>query len=350
MDAFFQTIHELFNNFMKDSSNHFRSLKPQIEVKPWIQRHLSDSSYIHPLVEANIINTINLAVTYDWVFEGVQINLEILYEKNDEKKTKYLIFIINLLIHILNRHSRSPPIQRIKIQLIHCDLKKVKPKLNNMTLTSENVNSGVTINGHNIIVYRTEEMTKVLIHEMVHLYNNSQPKIYHTQENLINSYFALDTTRNSVVMNESFTDAYACLLNIALYSIFNKRPFKLVFEKEREFIMLQSLNVLMYNNYTLASDDTIGRLTSSKNVEETHCISYYVLKAIVFNKIGSFFRYMKKHDGILRDPFEYETLIMSGITNYVRKLKNRYVMSFKPFNSLKMSSLECYDSISALIR
>ena len=119
----------------------------------------------------------------------------------------------------------------------------------------------------------------------------------------------------SITINESFTDTFACLLNIIIYTLLNNkknnyRKFLQNFIKEQKFIINQSINILKYLGYKV----TKNRIYNNKLInEKTHIISYYVLKAANFNKIDIFINYLNKYNYHLGNAEEYVELLTKNI-------------------------------------
>ena len=316
---------DLFKEFME------KKISPTImDTQVWTQRNIvQPGNFIHNVIVDDIHKKMKWEVECSWKFEDVQVNMIVLYKRKIDIKLRhnYLIFMVNLIIYILNRRigSEQKTIPKtIKLLLIHCSRKKVRPIDCSRVLTNEHVNSGYSYTS-NIVVYREEEMTKVLIHEMIHLYNNEQNIIDLKDEGRINKYFGIDHDFKSVTMNESFTDSHACLLNIALYTIFSEKntidDFVLNFKKEKMFIMKQAQFILYHFQYKIGMNGAFQLKNKSLVQENTHCISYYILKAIMFYKITYFLKYLYKYQGYLNDPKEYEDLVLDDIESFGRHLK-----------------------------
>ena len=315
-------------------------IDPSPLVQKWDKSGLEGGRFINSKVREDILTNMKTCVSYRWIFDGVKIHMCILYSRNDPKHTKFLVLIINLVIYILNKRQKSVP--QLDILLICSSIKKIKP-VEGGALTSENVNTGYTSGGCDIVVYRKEEMIKVLIHELVHAYNHHQRSITTNDEALLNSYFHV----TSITMNESFTDGYACLLNTALFTLFQKSKtsknvkdlFHLNFQNEQKIILRQSLNILVYNKYTIHPRRISMDVVTEAVNEETHVISYYVLKAILFSNIDGFINYLDTHNCFLDNSIEYVQLILNNLPYYSLLMYND-LDKFRPFNSLKMTHLD----------
>ena len=122
-------------------------------------------------------------------------------------------------LYLLNKIKKQN--RNIKIFLFNYDGNKLKPH-NIDIIKSINVNSGFTISNlynADIIVYRKEEMIKVIIHELIHAFNIDDHNNESSYKSSINNIFCV---KNSININETYTDSLACLINIIMYTILQK--------------------------------------------------------------------------------------------------------------------------------
>ena len=188
--------------------------------------------------------------------------------------------------------------RRIEICLInYVGLKKL-PRTKQDLLTSEHINSGVTFRSSSgsskIIVYRKEEMPKVLLHEIIHALDVDFSYI---PEGQLAYLFCMDNS--NLTINETFTDSLTCLINTIMYSLFENRhsPKKFVksvrknWLKEYGFIKGQCYKILQHHmNYRQAAD----LRCSTKLKEGTHAIAYYVLKAVILSDLNAYLKFLDK--------------------------------------------------------
>ena len=80
--------------------------------------YLIGNTWLHENIAANIKQTMKTEFKYQYTFDNVNIDLTIIYDKYNEKRTKYLLMILNLVIYILNGFKKDK-IDKVKIVLIH---------------------------------------------------------------------------------------------------------------------------------------------------------------------------------------------------------------------------------------
>lgn len=346
MENFVTRIFYRFHDFLRFARGLYKEIKePSLSAFNMKDFPLLQAgSFLHSNIVQNIAETMKFSFKVKYIFDGTEVDLNILYEDFDESRNNYLLFTVNLMIFILNMYKKNH--KKLRLLLVYCPLKKMKPSKEKQ-LTSENVNTGVTMMNSvegDVIIYRAEEMTKVLIHELIHFYDFDRKHISSNVEKDLNMYFGL--VGKTITVNESFTDTFACLINLCIYTLF-KHPlvvhddkfykmFLVNFEQEKKFIISQAANVLKYLGYNISQRGKI--LKSKLNYEQTHVISYYVLKAANFNNIIKFIEYLNKFNYHLNNPIEYVDVLKHNMV-ILTNILYTYAES-KHLNSLKMTSLD----------
>ena len=335
LNRMYSKVLQRFQDFVKNGNTLLIHEYPE-RLVPFNKdaNYLIENTWLHENIAANIKKTMKMEFKYQYTFDNVNIDLTIIYAKYDEKRTKYLLMILNLIIYILNGFKKDK-IDKVKIVLIHCLLKKIKPK-NGLSLTSYHVNSGVS-DGEQVIVYRSEEMTKVLIHELVHFYGFDHHFEINANINIeesLNKLFNFNANCKSILIYEAYTDTFACLLNIMLYTILSSKESKDIYiknlVKERKYILNQGSNILDHLGYSK------NLKTKSAYCETTNVMSYYVVKAILFADIDKFIEYLEDHNYHLENATEFIELIHNNLAKFLEIIKTEK----QNLNTLRMSNLD----------
>lgn len=140
----------------------------------------------------------------------------------------------------------------------------------------DNINSGLSISTQDpkdvhIIIYRMEDIFKVLIHEIIHYVGLDFRK---TDASLIDimiksKYKSMDNT--SLYINEAYTEALA----LYYYCLIMKKDFTL----EQDYSILQTKRFLVANGC-----DTIRAFKAKKDYSElSHPFAYILLKSALIN-------------------------------------------------------------------
>lgn len=239
-------------------------------------------------------------------FENVNISLEVFQPIIKKKLQKYIIRVVYVIIYFVNNIHPLHGIKNLNIKIVCSPFKKQLSS--NGDISTFNVNTGVTTTYHNIdkadiLIYREEEVLKVLIHELLHAFGVDSKWTTPQIEAPLNVFFGMNTVHS----NESFTDTYACLLNVFLATRFlfhdkkqvlpeeYKYIFSLLVEYERSFIVNQANKLIPLLG--LEKNSKTGKLVNkvSNRVEDTHVISYYILKGLNFVNLPMFLTYLRIH-------------------------------------------------------
>lgn len=267
-----------------------------------------------------------------------KLSIEFWDEKYNERYVNIICNYICLLIFIL-LYTKSDK-SETKIILINYDGKKMVP--DNNIFTSFNVNSGYSSDYGGIVIYRREEMFKVLIHELIHNLDFDNKYITSELESVLKEKFCI---KSDLKLNEAFTEAYANLLNSIMYTLLSKQWMHQSFNKlllnniklEHRFSRYQANKVLKQVQY--------NNKCSSTNLERTSTISYYVIKSILLEDINNFCNYLHRHNNIFDNTNELLILIYNNMqkVNFENYGKDNSIY-FKKYNkSMRMTLLDIKD-------
>jgi len=213
----------------------------------------------------------------------------LLYTLNiiDPKELDELIkkIISNVLIYPYQYNFLKQNLKYPLIRIYMLEDKKELPRFNNYNnqtlFTNHNVNSGLTQPDSNIVIFRKEELLKVLLHECIHYY-----KIVNCTVDTINKSFKIDSKKNHAI-NETITEILANVFNTIIISQ-NYNEYLNNIEIEKNFIFDQAGKILKHckyedwNNY--CSDDN----KDIKIIETTNMHAYFILRALLFNNLNDF--------------------------------------------------------------
>lgn len=276
-----------------------------------------------------------------FVIKDVHIKVDIykpqLYD-NENQKVNNIIEAIKFISYFSKTVNQSFK-DNVEIKVILSPFKKEISENNH--LTSYNVNSGFTIRDYykgesKIVIFREEEVIKVLIHELLHSFDLDSKSVRDRYDIRFSKLFEKETEIN---LNESFTESFACLLNVCLASICistkNKVSLSNVFRKVLEH----------ERKYILSMGERVGRFNMTNRREQTNITSYYVLKAINWKKIEDFVDYVIKHNYKIGSYREYTIYLGAKINENIREIKEMRFAgeskeSLKNNMSIRMSSID----------
>lgn len=306
---------------------------------------MESSTYIDKKILREIQSMFKTGNMHTFYYCGVRVQLIIAGAK--PALERFLLFYTCFLIYLFKKKV-GRDIQQLTLKLVCYHGKKCLPCMKEH-LTAYNVNGGVTMSmgvSADVVVYRNEEIVKVLTHELIHAFGLDAKYIPPEEERFVNEYFGI--VCRSVTINESFTDALACYINTVMYTYLSSRggfvkAFRKNFEAERKHIFTQACKVLVHNGY-YKKDGKI--MNNSLVCEKTHVTSYYVLKAVVYMDVSEFVK-MLEENSLCIDLHRYISIIKKNLLLFV----NEADLSKKPKSksSLRMSSLDVLGPSEKLI-
>ena len=170
-----------------------------------------------------------------------------------------------------------------------------------------NVNTAVT-NGHDIIIYREQELLKSIFHELIHFHNLDFRHISpHILNNIIN--YLINThnikSNNEYLLYECITETLANILNNIYYSkTLNEMSINL--QHEIMFSTLQISKILhickykKWNQFTYMNTKHSATSNPAKDIskqfKQDSCVfSYYILKLYIFLNLDTYFKQVLDH-------------------------------------------------------
>ena len=317
------------NNSIKEC---YTYIDLQIDVKSIISKsepYINNSSLLNDVefISKKTINYISTKMKYLTLYTYKNNIIHYITKKNTESESIpeviiHMFYIICIMKKLFGRDNFA--------QLViyyECDIPKKFPNKKgnkieidniNSSVTNEigvdNINSAVTFvtpskNG-NIILYRKEEVLKVLIHELIHSNLGDW--------NLIQSDFKKDDfnklfcTNYKIEINEAYTESMATIIYLIYKSIINKNmDLNILFNNE-----------LRYSNYICAQIfkyygiKSIRDIMTPNNSFPNGCKSF-------FPQGSNLFAYYILKNILLRNHIEYGNCLDKGTTKY--KIKNKYI-------------------------
>ncbi len=296
---------------------------------------ISSFRFASPEVQKSILKSFN----YEWKIKYREIEL-IYYTPNnklskfEEKDILDMIICILLFKSLFNR----PEKYKQKVTFYPTSLPKLLPKtINKLCLGPHECNSGLTfvstsedhneIDNGDIILFRKEEHIKVLIHEMIHS-NFRDLLLIHNQsgnKEITNKI----CTDYDILLNESYTEFIATILNIFYIGVKNKKKLKEIndmLKREIEYSIKVANKILRF--YGINNIDDILKVNNfcKKHLsQKTNVISYYLFKPLQFIHLNQMEEFLKKYTQHLQiinreGAIHYKDLIFKFINEHPKEL------------------------------
>ena len=297
-------------------------------------------------IEKNIVKQTNYNLSY--VSDGYSKNIELsVNTKNSTELGKDTLDKIVRTILLLPKFNISRVADTpVKVNLYLSSIKKRCLNKKTKILGSNNINSGVTVFKYNenlpiiTTVYRSEEMYKLIIHELIHNYKYDFAFL---EFNLKLSDFINISRDTKLTVNESYTEVVTVLLNTMIESFNFKKMvnydlFKVMINYEAQYSLLQCARILKFYEFTSA-DDFFQRYDNKNRFRQnTNVFSYFFIKTALLVNSGALLNFFERYTNnfylkkgnIYYIKSEYEALIIkslkrsqfqNGINHFFNKLE-----------------------------
>lgn len=182
----------------------------------------------------------------------------------------------------------------VNILYFPTDFKKTFPTQQD-PLSAHHINNGVTMVGQVTVIFRKEDMPKVLLHELIHYFDLDKTFVkYNIRPDF---YFMYQKSKGDLLINEVMTETLAFIWHIVFTSIDRNCEPADLYKQEVDFGITQSAKLFKY--YGFDSVDVFDRscCQSTKPILITNCqrcpvlevltpavVEYYFLRsAMLFN-------------------------------------------------------------------
>ena len=317
---------QLKTNFLKLYKK-YNDFIEKLELKKYItlkDNKLSDNSYFIGQTVRNKI--LKLKKCYIFKLDEIEIN----FIKNKSiyfviKKLKIILKIVYTLKELFHRKKAYQT-----ITIFDVNHSKKLPNKNKDTIGPNNCNSGYcnvikdTIKNGSIVLYRNEELIKVLIHESIHANFLDYEIISNQYKSNMDDKIC---TKYNILLNEAFTETLACLLNIIVVHYYTKIDIDTLFKNEVYYMVYIFNNLMNYYDINKINDILINNGCKKYFKQSTNVFSYYVLKTLNYLYIYDFLKIMEKHSTYYSiNNFNYNKIYIDFVFKHIYNL-DKYIQS-----------------------
>jgi hypothetical protein len=184
------------------------------------------------------------------------------------------------IFNIVNWISKYSTPKKLDLFIYLTPFKKII-KHKGQILTRNEINSG-SCSKYNrwVQIFRSEELLKVLIHELLHYYD-----LDCDTTDWIDNILPIKLQCNSLLLNEAITEAMAIILHTYYYSEITNQDFKLLIRKEITYSKKMHDIIFYHNNVK-----TLNDLFNVCNY--TNVIPYYIIKYVLIEDIEDALKYL----------------------------------------------------------
>lgn len=308
-------LNKIYSDFYKIKNN----------IENYNEKNITDfdinnfiNSYDYSKKMKNSINKLKKFKQIHYQFYNTDVHLNFYYNKLNNKYIKQIINLTNFNIVLFNELHNNPR-KNVNINFLLTNNKKTININKDNQLTKDNINSGYTQSFQNsvddfIVIYRIEELMKVLTHEMIHLYG-------------LHIHQRIDTKINKIIQNnnkffsiyESYVESFAIIFYTFYYSKINKLDFNELLNNQIKFSYIQSAKLLFSQNII-----DINHLKDIK--EETNAISYHLLKTCILTNLNKFKKIFNKKNGFLLENkdrvLEFDNILIKSFKSEKKQINN----------------------------
>jgi len=247
------------------------------------RKTLHDILYSNPFVGLDVTHyaeTTELQhIKIDSDFYLIDLYLDNTFSNSIEIQILKIITILTIMKKIADEFNLPKKDNKVNIRIILSRQKKILFSNYNI-LGPINVNSGSTLPGEYVNIWRFEEFEKVMIHELQHFYGcdfHSSDSNYYLIENVINNNFDIEGDDN---VNESYNEVMAHIISMIFFSKVNKLKLENIYHSELYFLLFQTAKIIDF----FSGENYISIFkTSSKHIkfnQRTSVLSYYLIKTL----------------------------------------------------------------------
>ena len=303
-------------------------------------------------ISSKISNYINKELKYKYTlsYRYKDNKIKVRYFRKSELKNinKLLEIVINRIIFMM---KITDTYKDVNMFIYDTPFKKKLPCKSfekcKKNLSVDDINTGYSWS-NNIVIYRKEELLKLIIHEMIHLLDIDVK--YEGNSNMKNKFLkSLCIESFNVLINESYVETWAIIIHMYIGLLEQKRNNYLNYEKYFKKTLLfnynQVLKILIFYNINNFEDILNGNGSCKRIIDfKMNLFSYHILKLLNLIIINKFIkRYSeKKLKNIIKKEYNFDEYIeyLSNNIGKMSKIINKKLLKYKKekYNlSLKMS-------------
>lgn len=327
-------------SWMKETPIHPSQLQTMVHASKYMDKSIMQ------LAQKQLVRLIRWNIPLiGFIAHDINMNVRLLIPADMPKyEIEFIGVMIDICLNIVLSLGDAERLQRhigsrdMSITILMTDAKKqLCTESSICKLHPIHINSGLTMSSFDsidVIVYRNEEVFKVLLHELIHAFgldfafrsHASSLEEQQLEEQLKKRY----ATKSPLYVNESFTDTWACFLNAcvfsSLYSLCFKKPFLQVFHASLSIESTYIINKGMQMQERV--DETVRQLGCYE--EETHVISYYILKSQNYRDFDGFLQRFASFQSVSRDNKRYTIINQSMYVYLTWLIENNSIMANMP--------------------
>jgi len=294
-----------------------------------------------------IIKTIDTNSThylsYDYKIGNRTVSLFLVFlDDTVAEHYKHYTELIYVVTHLLNNYSSIECGKNLQLYIYLTDFKKLVPDSSLDEFDTKHVNtaySDVCALNSQIVIYRSEEWIKVLIHELFHNYGLDFAKINY--DGLRRKMKELFPIKSDFELTESYAEFFGEIINISITTFYLDKKISLdmylrnaqyLLFYEQLFSLIQSVKImykigLSYENLFLQDDASISLRNNIYYKENTNVFCYYVIKNILLFNCDDFITFCTDRNLQLLDFRKTDTNLNYFYDFIQKRYKNKSMIN-----------------------
>ena len=309
---------EWLNSYGRIVMNHINYLLKTNRIPQHMYNSAIDPNIMNEFVELYLMEHIHNELKYKHIITIKYKNLDIIiniYSKNNSVSSKIINDIVERVIVCGLFKSKEVNIN-INVDIYLTPFKKkynyYKPL---EILGPREINSGASIVGQKLFVFRIEELNKVLVHELVHYLSID---LHDVPFNNFSDYFNVNSN-NIVLLNEAYTEIMGLLINTCIYSD-KVSVVKEILNNELKYSMYQSAKILTIFKFENA-DQFFKKCDCENFKQNTDIFSYFIVKTAILMDLDGFLDlyYASKITPLTFKDYILPLTLSKRFINYINK-------------------------------
>ena len=308
----FKELKDLFN-YLKSINNKHDKVVSSIKNFPNIQSPFISQEILHKVRDLQNNHYTILTI------HNSKIHVNIYYDKLDiHKFTEIIIPIISYVAHLIKKVDGE---YNINYYLV--DDKKLIDNDIQQGLKHKHINSG-SCGMNTINIWRKEEIIKVTIHELFHLFNCDSRT--DDPSTLIKEYQQrYNITSTQINSFEAYTEIWANIINCFILSDNNYKKFVHNLSIEKSWCQFQAHKILYLH-------------TNIKDINQhTNVLAYFIIRCEIYNNFKEFIKLFGKRICCKSDVyFKFLRNKICSKKDMIKKINKKTFI----YKTLRMSALE----------
>jgi len=284
---------------------------------------------IPEFIKSSFNNPITYYSNIDFLGETIEVFITGNTEDEINKYKNDVIDRIMYMLYFLKKDLTKNKGKLKKVSIYLSDHKKEFFRNIDNDIEQKDVNTGYATHDGQVVLYRKEELLKVLVHELIHALQFDREiaaiePVYKKHKGVL--------SHKTIRLTETFTEFWACVINCYLVAEKLEDTSEQVFcrfihylECEVAFSIIQMLKFMMAQGWIPSQKKSIGSLTKQTD-KHTNVFSYYFLKTHLLMNINDFICLTETKDDyvIYKSTKKRDRNVLSLLLDFNKEIRITY--------------------------